>query len=160
MVNTNNQSPSVVEAPSRSIRAGKQNLFLAGGITNCPNWQAKFIEYLKGYPDLNIFNPRRSNYPMDDPAAAEEQIKWEYDFLKSADAIVVWFSRGSLNPITLYELGLWVNARPELPAFVGIDPGYERAQDVIIQTRLTRPEIKIVDTLEALALQITTRFLN
>lgn len=52
--------------------------FLAGGTTNCPNWQnevisnfnkfdAKFPGQLDG---LVLFNPRRENFLIDDPDAA------------------------------------------------------------------------------------------
>jgi len=66
--------------------------------------------------------------------------------LRDADAIVFWFSRGSLNPIVLFELGLWGLSR-ETPIFIGIDPEYERKQDVIIQTSLARPELDIFEDL-------------
>lgn len=39
-------------------------------------------------------------------------------------------------------------------AFIGIDPAYARTQDVLIQTKLARPEIEIVMSLDALAAQI------
>lgn len=53
--------------------------FLAGGITGCKDWQKQVIDYLENQPDtdnLVIFNPRRENFPINDPSAAEEQIKW------------------------------------------------------------------------------------
>jgi hypothetical protein len=144
----------VIEAPLREFESREHKIFLAGGITNCPDWQKDLIDRLQGIPNLTILNPRRKEFPIHDPNAAREQIKWEYDFLKDADMIVVWFSRGSLNPIVLYELGRWVNSRPKIPAFVGIDPEYTRAQDVMIQTELSRPDIEIVSSLEALANQV------
>jgi hypothetical protein len=141
-------------APQRDYSTPTKSLFLAGGISNCPDWQSELIALLSDYNNLTIFNPRRPNYPMDNPNEAYKQIKWEYDQLKTADMIVVWFSKGSINPIVLYELGIWVNARPEVPAFIGIDPGYERAEDVLIQTKLARQEITVVDSLDKLATQI------
>jgi hypothetical protein len=144
----------IIEAPLREFEPREHMLFLAGGITNCPDWQQDLIKNLENTPNLTILNPRRKEFPIHDPNVAREQIKWEYDFLKNANMIAVWFSRGSLNPIVLYELGMWVNSRPEIPAFVGIDPEYSRAQDVIIQTKLARPEINTTSTLDALADQI------
>jgi hypothetical protein len=149
IVNESKQT-QVIEAPSREFEPREFRLFLAGGITNCPDWQQDFISRMASNPNLSIFNPRRKEFPIHDPEAAEEQIKWEYDHLKDANMIVVWFSRGSLNPIVLYELGRWVNSRPELPSFVGIDPEYERAQDVIIQTRLARPDIRVARSIDEL----------
>jgi len=91
---------------------------------------------------------------MNNPNEALNQIEWEYEHLKTADMIAVWFSKGSINPIVLYELGIWINARPEIPAFLGIDPGYERTRDVQIQTQLARPDIHIVGSVSELAEQV------
>lgn len=150
----------VIEAPVREFEPRKHRLFLAGGITNCPDWQQEVISDLKNLPSLTIFNPRRKEFPIDDPSASNEQIKWEFDFLKSATEIAVWFSQGSINPIVLYELGIWVNARPHIPAFVGIDPGYVRTQDVITQTELARPDIHPVFSLKAFSCQIKNYILG
>lgn len=125
-------------------------IFLAGGITNCPDWQTELIKKLKDSnitTDLDIYNPRRKNFPIHDKSASVEQISWEFEKLKTADMIVFWFSLGSLNPIVLYELGMWGNSR-DTQIIIGIDEGYERKQDVIIQTTLARSEVPIVDSLE------------
>lgn len=119
-------------------------LFLAGGITNCPDWQSELIENFQDVEKLTIYNPRRKNFPIDDPSASEKQICWEYKQLKDADIICFWFSRGSLNPIVLYELGRWGNSSDK-PIIIGIDPKYERKNDVIIQTKLSRPKVKIAE---------------
>lgn len=128
-------------------------LFLAGGITNCPPWQNELIELIKGSDILTVYNPRRANFPINDPNASEEQITWEHNHMESADMISFWFSKGSLNPIVLYELGRWTNSSNKT-IFIGIDPGYERTQDVIIQTKLSRPDVRIVYSLFDLATQI------
>lgn len=83
-----------------------------------------------------------------------EQISWEFEKLKIADMIIFWFSRGSLNPIVLYELGMWGNSRNYTQIIIGIDEGYERRQDVIIQTTLARPEVLIVNSLEKMVEKI------
>ena len=112
------------------------------------------IDDLSDVPDLNIFNPRRANFSVEDQSMSDEQIEWEFEMLDSATEVSVWFSNGSINPIVLYELGLWVNGRPQIPAAIGIDPGYERTYDVIKQTELARPELEIVFSLEALTNQV------
>jgi hypothetical protein len=119
----------IIEAPNE-VNIGKpfKKLFLAGGITSCPNWQLELIEKLKDVSNLVIFNPRRENFPIENPNAAIEQITWEYKYLKEADIISFWFSKGSLNPIVLYELGMWRNSN-NLPVVVGMVNGYERRQD-------------------------------
>ena len=143
----------VIEAPKLYFKNTLTSLFLAGGITNCPDWQQDLIELLKDQDDLVIYNPRRKNFPIHDPNAAKKQITWEYDYLKKCDMISFWFSKGSLNPIVLYELGMHGNSGDRL-IFIGMDKEYERKQDVIIQTKLARPEIKIVYNLKELAEKI------
>lgn len=142
----------VIIAPDKFEQDGSLKLFLAGGITNCPDWQSDMIEKLSD-TDLTIFSPRRKNFPIDDPSAAEEQITWEYDWLKNADLISFWFSEGSMNPIVLYELGMWGNSR-NIPIFIGVHPKYERKQDVIIQTSLSKPGLIVVSSIKDLCTQI------
>lgn len=146
---------NIFEAVTKEQGRGLR-IFLAGGITNCPDWQSELIEILKASDiktDLDIYNPRRKNFPIHDKKAAEEQIKWEFDRLKSAYMRIFWFSKGSLNPIVLYELGMWGNSR-NAPIIIGLDGGYERRQDVIIQTMLARLCVLIVCSLESMALEI------
>ncbi len=146
----------IIEAPNEiySLENNRNiKLFLAGGITNCPDWQKEIIELIKGADILTVYNPRRANFPINDPKAAEEQITWEYNHLRDSDSISFWFSKGSLNPIVLYELGRWGTSTNKT-IFIGMDPDYERKQDVIIQTKLSRPNVRIVYTLFDLAAQI------
>jgi len=143
----------IVEAPNEwysPVNDKNVKLFLAGSITNCPDWQSEVIEKLKNVQGLTIFNPRRANFPIDDPTAAPEQIKWEYEKLKIADAVSFWFDSGSLGPITLYELGRWGNSSKDKALIIGIHPEYKRKQDVEIQTKLSRPKTYIVDNLNDL----------
>ncbi|MHC4413629.1 MAG: nucleoside 2-deoxyribosyltransferase domain-containing protein [Planctomycetota bacterium] len=103
---------------------------------------------------LTLLNPRRANFPIHDPNEAMEQIVWEYNHLRKADAILFWFCQETLNPIVLYELGTWSMTNKLL--FIGIHPEYRRRQDVEIQTDLVRPEIEIVYSLQELSMQIKT----
>jgi len=142
-------------------KVSKKSLFLSGGITNCPDWQSEIVEMLKD-TDLIIFNPRRKNFPIHDPNAAKEQIKWEYKHFELCKLHLFWFSRGSLNPIVLFEYGRWSYIVKKFwqyhrKIFVGIDPEYERRQDVEIQTELLDPiqdHLKIVYSLSELTNQI------
>jgi hypothetical protein len=140
----------IIEAPNEiySLENNENlKLFLAGGITSCPDWQAVLIEDIKELPNLTIYNPRRKNFPIGDPNAAEEQITWEFIHFLNADILLYWFSEGSLNPIVLFELGRY-GLSSDRPIIIGVDPQYERKQDVIIQTRLSRPDIVIANSLE------------
>lgn len=140
----------IIESPNE-IYSTENNLnvkiFLAGGITNCPDWQSYVISELKDVDYLTIYNPRRKNFPISDPKAAEEQITWEFNHLRDSTIILFWFSQGSLNPIVLYELGMWGNSQDN-PILIGVDPKYERKEDVLIQSKLARPEITIFDSLQ------------
>lgn len=139
-----------IESPEVYAKKEK-SFFLAGGITGCKNWQEEVVELLKDLP-IVLLNPRRKDFPINDPNAAKAQIEWECKHLRKASAILFWFPCETLCPIVLYELGSWSMTDKKL--FVGVHPEYKRRQDVEIQTGLTRPEIKIVYDLESLSRQI------
>ena len=142
-----------IESPERLLAGVGTSVFLAGGITRCPDWQQEMRRILADF-DLVVLNPRRKNFPIHDPGAAEEQIAWEYTHLRAADAILFWFPCETICPIVLYELGAW--SMTNKPIFVGVHPDYKRRQDVEIQTRLVRPEVEVVFTLQDLALRVAT----
>lgn len=140
-----------VEAPEcYAVGGEKVTVFLAGGITGCPDWQATIVSLLSD-TDLVLFNPRQANFPIHDPIAADEQIQWEHDHLHRADRILFWLPAENQAgcPIALFELGYWLHS--DKPLEIGVEPGYVREQDVRIQTALARPLLSIVSTLEDLA---------
>ena len=92
--------------------------------------------------------PMSPNFPINDPTASEQQITWEYQQLRDADIISFWFSVGSLNPIVLYELGRWGNSSNK-KIVIGVDKEYERKQDVVIQTKLSRPEVSVCESINS-----------
>jgi hypothetical protein len=146
----------IIEAPNEvySLENNRNiKLFLAGGISNCPDWQSEIITNLKNIKGLTVYNPRRKNFPINDPNAAEAQITWEYNHLKEVDIILFWFSRGSLNPIVLYELGRWGNSSNK-KMIIGLDNEYERKEDVIIQTNLSKVDPIIVNSLDEVVEEI------
>jgi hypothetical protein len=145
-----------VESPhiyDRLHGSTQRALFLAGGITGCPDWQQE-VRRLLHDTDLVLLNPRRENFPLGDPDAAGEQIAWEHEHLRKADAILFWFPCETLCPISLYELGAW--SMTAKPVFVGVHSNYQRRLDVEIQTGLARPEVEVVYSLHDLAKQVAT----
>lgn len=134
---------------------GEITCFLAGGITNCGEWQDKVIEYLQETEEdlkgLVIFNPRRKNFPINDPNASEEQITWEFNKLEECDIFSMYFVESeSVQPICLYELGRnLVRIKEKFPndyssrIVVTSEPKYSRLSDVIFQTRLATPNVKV-----------------
>ncbi len=134
-------------------------VFLGGGIGECPDWQKDFIkEFGKAEPNnihVQLFNPR-----WEYKWTGFQQIQWEYNMLKQSDVIIMWFARGGQNRIVFYELGLWINSRPNCPAVIGCDPKFDRKEDVAIQTHLARPELNIHTTLKDLALEVAEKIDN
>jgi len=141
-----------VECPVEYERNGEEpSVFLAGGITGCVDWQQE-MRRLLGDSALAMINPRRGVYDFSDPAAAEFQIDWEFRHLRKASAILFWFAADQLQPISLYELGSWSMTAKTI--FVGVDPAYPRRHDVIVQTRLARPDVTVARSLGELAQQV------
>ena len=132
----------VITAPNKIESTDLPTVFLAGGITNCPDWQEEVIQFLSEYDNGIILNPRRKDFPIDDPDAALEQITWEFNALNKCDIFSMWFSAGeSVQPICMYELGRHLILKSAGRIALGVEPGYKRSQDVYIQTRLARPEV-------------------
>lgn len=141
-----------VEAPIEwSGKPQGAGVFLAGGISGCPDWQS-WMKFRLAGTSLALLNPRRATFDMSDPQGAEKQIKWERDHLRRADAIMFWFPCETLCPIVLYELGAW--SMTDKPIFVGCHPEYQRREDVRVQTALVRPGVTVVYSLEELAVQV------
>lgn len=139
-----------VEAPIFNSHEGTR-LFVAGGITGCPDWQSEFVGSLKN-TELIICNPRRKNWPIDNPSVRRAQRMWEHAHLQEATAISFWFPCETLCPSTLFELGRWLPSNKSL--FVGVHPEYKRRLDVEIQLELDRPDLKIVYLLTDLSTQV------
>lgn len=124
-----------IEAVSdEEVTPGNQVLFLAGGITDCEDWQKELVDLVKDFPFLTVINPRRANFPMHDPEAGKIQIKWEFERMQSAEHVSFWFSKRTLCPITLYELGRQLALGKNV--YIGMDPEYKRRLDVEIQAPL------------------------
>ena len=126
------------------------SVFFAGGITNCWDWQAALYYNLSKHDetdslnDLVCLNPRRKNFPIHDPKAAKEQIKWEFNLLDSVDIFSMYFTAGeSDQPICMYELGRNIlRMQMRFPSdwfkriIITCEEGYKRVNDVVIQTCL------------------------
>jgi Nucleoside 2-deoxyribosyltransferase like len=161
----------LIEALAEYEPNGETSLFLAGGISGCPDWQSEMVALLSdagvlderadvasdsmGGQPLTLLNPRRRVF-LPGNAEAEAQILWEFRHLRKADALLFWFPCETLCPISLYELGAW--SMTDRPLFVGTHPDYPRRLDVEIQTRLARPDVPVQQTLPALAQSVLQWF--
>lgn len=135
------------------------SVFLAGGITNCKEWQKEVIEELATYmmlvgEDASIFNPRQEHFDISDKNASYKQILWEFERLEQMDIFSMYFCNdNSDQPICMYELGRNIvrmqNRFPsdwEKRIVISIEDGYKRTQDVLIQTHLCTKGRVFVET--------------
>lgn len=129
----------LITSPEES-KSTQGTLFLAGGISNCPDWQGPTADLLVKYTDYEVFNPRRNGWNMEDSdAESEKQIIWEHDHLARSETILFWFPKETLCPITLLEFGKFLVSDKRL--VVGCHPQYQRRLDVQVQGRLDRPRL-------------------
>ncbi len=132
------------------------SVFIAGGIgvglNNVADWQQQMIHELLADVDVTALNPRRENFPADDPNALLEQIKWEHHALRAAQSVLFWLPAGYSCPITVYELGVW--SMRAKPIFVGIDPDYPNRDSLVAQLAVARPNLKVVTNLKDLAQEV------
>jgi hypothetical protein len=140
-----------VEAPNSYSpeHDDKIAVFLAGGIGNCPNWQAEATDMLNG-TEVVVLNPRRAYFETPwTRLASEGQIRWEFDALRRADIILFWFPGGqSVQPIALFELGYWLG-QSDKEIVVGRSQDYLRKDDIDIQAMLVQPRLPVFVTLAA-----------
>jgi hypothetical protein len=143
-------APEIFPTPPDGKKALKR-IFMAGGITGCPDWQKEYISALKDSEGF-LFNPRRDDFDVKNPHAAREQIEWEFAYLRRCHAVSFWFPSESLCPIVLFELGAWSMSDKKI--FVGCHPSYQRRYDVNVQLKLARPEVAVVQSLVELTSQV------
>ncbi len=130
-------------------------VFLAGGITGCPRWHDHAVKVLAaaGVP-MVVLNPNRRNFPIHDPDAGEEQVRWEqHHLLLPATITMMWFPAPIephiVQPIAMFEFGQAINSRPDR-LLVGADPGYPRERDVRLMMRVHHSGTPVHATLDAL----------
>ena len=141
----------VITAPSIEIPV-YTSAFLAGGITNCKEWQKEVIKNLE-YEDISLFNPRQEHFDVSDKNASYKQILWEFERLEKMDIFSMYYCNdNSDQPICMYELGRNIvrmqNRFPsdwEKRIVISVEDGYRREADVLIQTELATQNKVFVD---------------
>lgn len=132
----------------RSPSPNPVKIFLAGGISNCPDWQTFaseiFKEELSGIPHI-LYNPRRDDFDITKKEMSYNQIVWEHERLSQSHIVFFWFPKDALCPITLFELGKVGMSKTKI--IVGCDPDYQRRFDVETQLELLRPTTKVYTSL-------------
>ena len=133
----------VIIAPSEEKARFETKIFLAGGISKCPNWQSEVLNNLQGL-SVTVFNPRRPEIVLSDYDTSRKQIAWEFDRLEEANFFTMYFCKSeSDQPICMYELGRnLVRFQNRFPVdwswriIVSVEEGYGRSNDVFLQTSL------------------------
>jgi hypothetical protein len=130
-------------------------VFLAGGITGCPAWHQHAIQVLRDSSvSMIVLNPARENFPIDDPNAGWEQVRWEQYHLHLPRVVtMMWFPEPlaptTVQPIAQFELGQLTESTTRTFA-VGSAPGYPRRRDVHYMMRYHRPDKTVHSTLDQL----------
>lgn len=122
---------TLVTSPSLWIPPTGPKIFLAGSINDgqAPDWQARissFIEKEWIISDVTVYNPRRSDFIK---SMEEEQQAWSIQMISTADYILMHLSDSGLAPISLLELGLFMNSNR---LYISMDEGYERYYSVMV----------------------------
>jgi len=104
----------VIQAPHPFDDAPRPWVFLAGSIEGgtAEHWQEVVTRQLRdsGF-DGTVLNPRRDDWDDSWEETTEnnefcEQVEWELAAQEAADQILMYFSPGTISPVTLLELGL------------------------------------------------------
>jgi len=105
----------VYKAPEKYPNDGKFTIFLGGSIEQGKAWGDYLTSKLSSYNfDIRILNPRRDDYDagqkqtIDNPYF-KEQVTWELDGLDRSDLIVMFLQEDTLSPISMMEIGLYIN---------------------------------------------------
>ena len=145
---------TITVSPDTVKESTNKRIFLAGGISNCPDWQSYVADELKKkVKNLDIINPRRTVWDDErkDSSVSLDQIVWEKEYLDECDYVLFWFPKNTLCPITLFELGAALYTKNITS--IGIEPGYQREFDVITQVGLVDKGIKITNSLDSMISQ-------
>lgn len=118
------ETTRVFEAPQKVKRpVGYTSVFLAGSIEmgKAKDWQTELTDKILADKKLSktiVVNPRRKDWneswtqEKSNPQFFE-QVSWELQNIESADFVVVYFDENTQSPITLMELGIVSQCKPE-----------------------------------------------
>lgn len=127
----------IVTSPDALVPSAPLSIFLAGGISNCADWQSPVAERLAAETDALIYNPRRVDFDMTAyEDVSRQQIIWEWHALRMSTVNLFWFPEETLCPITLLEYGSAMERMRPGSVMIGTHPNYQRRFDIIEQTNL------------------------
>lgn len=119
-------------------------VFLCGGIIGCEDWQSYARDVLQHAAEpLTVLNPRRDDFPHDDPDACRIQFGWEQHHLHIPRVFrLFWFPKSKVDQAGAFaEL---VQALVEDgPVAVGCHSRYPRATMVRLWCQTLRPGLTV-----------------
>ena len=155
----------IVEKPNNSpLTICNWEVFLAGSIEmgKAEEWQSRVRSEFES-DDCTFFNPRRDDWDSSwvqkqSNIQFNKQVNWELNHLNDAHIIFFYFSPGTISPISLLELGLYIDKNP----IVCCPEGFQRKGNIDIVC--ARKGVSVYDNLEdaigALRTRITSNSLN
>lgn len=132
----------VIISPEKVERDDNVKVFLAGGISNCKDWQSEVIERLKEKDKtdhLTVISPRCKDFDISDKSASHRQIDWEVRAISMSDIFSMYFTatNASDQPICFYELGRYFDYFKETyggistyAIVISTETGFRRELDV------------------------------
>lgn len=145
---------TILTSPAALRPNVNRSIFLAGGISNCYDWQEGVaVKIASAVEDAVIYNPRRDNFDMSAyEEVSRQQIIWEYHALRLSSVNLFWFPSETLCPITLLEYGSAMERLSPGALMCGTHPDYSRRFDVKMQNEL-RHNTHVFDDLDQLVEQ-------
>lgn len=139
------------------------SIFLAGSIEmgKAEDWQKKVIDSLEFY-NLTVYNPRRNDWNSDWEQKIydknfKEQVEWELNHIEKSNYVVFYFQKDTISPITLLELGICAEKKPE-KTIVCCPEGYFRKGNVDIVCE--KYNIPVLNTLDELIKKVQNISVN
>jgi len=107
----------IYKAPEKYPNDSKFTIFLGGSIEMnfAKPWQQELTSKLSECNfDIRILNPRRDDFDVSQEQSInnpyfKEQVTWELDGLERADLIVMYLQPDTLSPISMMEIGIYIN---------------------------------------------------
>lgn len=107
----------VYKAPQKYPSDNKFTIFLGGSIEmgKAEPWGDYLTSKLSEHNfDIRILNPRRDDFDSSQEQSIDnpyfkEQVNWELDGLDRSDLIVMYLQPDTLSPISMMEIGIYIN---------------------------------------------------
>ena len=155
---------TVVTPPSLFFPISGVKIFLAGSIELGENgWRNKAVDHIsrtwfeheQNNESITVYDPQRNEDWSDD--LENEQMTWDTSMISMADYIVLHLTGSSVSPISLLEVGLFIDS-PKL--FLSIDDSYVRSNIVkLYYSRFAQKNIysSWVDSIDYISMKHLTK---